>query len=353
MMTPSGFSLTRIVPLALVAALAGACSPDQPPTAASFEGESHAYQVVPFVEGLEHPWGMAFLPDGDILVTERAGRLRVVRGGELDPTPVSGVPQVHAQGQGGLLDVALHPDFADNRLVYLSFAKPGPDGTATTAVVRGMLDGNDLVGVEEIFEADAFTGAGVHFGSRLVFDRDGYLYVTVGDRGQMSQAQNPIFAYGIRSPQGLTIHPATGELMETEHGPRGGDELNRIQAGRNYGWPTITYGINYDGSDITDKTEMEGMEQPLHYWVPSIATSGLAIYTGDRFPNWRGSAFVGGLAGTTLARVSLDGFQAVGEERLLSDWGQRIRDVRDGPDGFLYILTDVAQGGIYRLEPAS
>ncbi len=372
--------------MALLAALvvSAAWNQDAPPTVASDDTASHGYQVVSLVEGLEHPWGLAFLPGGDLLVTERPGRLRMVREGVLDPSPVSGVPEVHAEGQGGLLDVALHPDFQANRWVYLSFSKPGPEGTATTAVVRGRLEGNALADVEEIFEADAYTGAGVHFGSRLVFDRGGYLYVTVGDRGQMQQAQNPanhqgtinrlrddgsvpddnpfvgqegfqpsIFAYGIRSPQGLTLHPETGEIMETEHGPRGGDELNRIQAGRNYGWPAITYGINYDGTEITDKTEMEGMEQPLHYWVPSIATSGLAIYTGDRFPNWKGSAFVGGLGGTTLARVSLDGFEAVGEERLLSDWGQRIRDVRDGPDGFLYILTDVAQGGIYRLEPAS
>jgi glucose/arabinose dehydrogenase len=238
--------------------------------------------------------------------------------------------------------------------------------------------------VEEIFEADAWTREGVHFGSRLVFDNDGYLYVTVGDRGQMQEAQDPsnhqgtinrlnddgsvpadnpfvgqsgyqpsIWAYGIRSPQGLTIHPVTGELLESEHGPRGGDEFNRIQGGRNYGWPTITYGINYNGSTITDQTSAPGMEQPLHYWVPSIATSGLAIYQGDRYPGWEGSAFIGGLAGTTLARLTLDGLRVTEEERLLSDWGQRIRDVRSGPDGYLYILTDVASGGLYRLEPAS
>ncbi|HSG49103.1 MAG TPA: PQQ-dependent sugar dehydrogenase [Longimicrobiales bacterium] len=342
-------------------------------------------QVVPVVEGLEHPWGMAFLPGGDILVTERPGRLRIVRGGVLDPDPVAGVPAVWANGQGGLLDVALHPEFAANRWVYLSFSKPSADGnSATTAVVRGRLDGNALTGVEEIFEADAWTDAGVHFGSRLVFDGEGHLYVTVGDRGQMQQAQNPsnhqgtinrlnddwsipqdkpfvdapgrqpsVFAYGIRSPQGLAIHPGTGALLESEHGPRGGDELNHIQAGRNYGWPAITFGINYDGTTITEDTARAGMEQPLHYWVPSIATSGLAIYTGDRFPAWQGSAFIGGLAGTVLVRVELDGLRAVAEERLLQDWGQRIRDVRNGPDGFLYILTDVARGGLYRLEPAS
>jgi glucose/arabinose dehydrogenase len=375
---------TLWIPAALIPA-AAACGGDAPTEMPPADDGPVSFQVVPVVEGLEHPWGLAFLPGGDLLVTERPGRLRIVRGGVLDPTPISGVPAVRARGQGGLLDVALHPDFAENRWVYLAFSKPSADGeTGTTAVVRGRLDGNALTGVEEIFQAEAWTGAGVHFGSRLLFDRQGYLYVTVGDRGQMQQAQDPsnhqgtinrlhddgripddnpfvgqdgfqpsIFAYGIRSPQGLTLHPETGEILETEHGPRGGDELNHIQAGRNYGWPTITYGINYDGSTITEETARDGMEQPLHYWVPSIATSGLAIYSGDRFPAWKGSAFIGGLAGTTLARVDLDGLEAVAEERLLTDWGQRIRDVRDGPDGFLYILTDVANGGIYRLEPGS
>lgn len=345
--------------------------------------ETEGYRVATVVEGLEHPWGLAFLPDGRMLVTERPGRLRLVTDGELSD-PLAGVPQVWAQGQGGLLDVALHPDFMDNGLVYLSHSTTCPDGGATTAVVRGRLEEGGLTGVEEIFLADACTGASVHFGSRLAFDGDGYLYVTVGDRGQMNQAQdrsnhqgtinrlhddgaipadNPfvgesgvepsIWAWGIRSPQGLAFHPETGELLESEHGPRGGDELNHIEAGANYGWPEITYGINYDGSTITDRTAAPGMEQPLHYWVPSIATSGLAIYSGDRFPGWQGSAFIGGLAGTTLARVELDGLEARSEERLLSDWGRRIRDVRDGPDGYLYILTDQADGGIYRLEPGS
>lgn len=345
--------------------------------------DTDGYTVVPVVEGLAHPWGLAFLPDGRLLVTERPGRLRVVTDGQLSD-PLAGVPPVWAEGQGGLLDVALHPGFQENGWVYLSFSRPCPGGEATTAVVRGRLQDGGLADVEEIFEADACTGAGVHFGSRLVFDGDGYLYVTVGDRGQMDQAQDPsnhqgtinrltddgsipadnpfvgqagtqpsVYAYGIRSPQGLTVHPETGELLETEHGPRGGDEFNHIQAGRNYGWPAITYGIDYDGSTISDQTAAPGMEQPLHYWVPSIATSGLAIYTGDRFPDWQGDAFVGGLAGTTLARIEMNGLEARSEERLLTDWGQRIRDVRDGPDGYLYILTDQAQGGIYRLEPGS
>jgi glucose/arabinose dehydrogenase len=324
---------------------------------------------------------MAFLPGGEILVTERPGRLRVIRGGKLDPTPVAGVPAVWASGQGGLLDVAIHPDFANNRLVYLSYSKPGPEG-ATTAVIRGTLDGERLTGVQEIFEADAWNKNRVHFGSRLLFDGNGHLFISIGERGEMQQAQdlsnhqgtivrlhddgrvpadNPfvgrqdarpeIWAYGIRSPQGLSCPPETGALWEVEHGPRGGDEINLILPGRNYGWPVITYGINYNGSPITDITEKEGMEQPLHHWVPSIATSGIAIYDGSAFPGWKGSVFVGGLAGTRLARVSFEGTRPVAEETLLADLRHRIRDVRVGPDGYLYLLVDAKDAPMLRLEP--
>lgn len=320
-----------------------------------------------------------------MLVTERPGRLRLIRGGNLVATPLQGVPEVWAEGQGGLLEVALHPDFATNRYVYLTYSKPGPDG-ATTALARGRLsdDATRLEGVQDLFVADAVTNRGVHFGSRLAFDDQGYLFMTVGERGVMEDAQdrsnhqgtilrlnddgtapsdNPfvgqdgvhpeIWAYGIRSPQGLAFHPETGVLWETEHGPRGGDELNVIEPGRNYGWPVITYGINYNGEPIGDSlTAAPGMEQPVHYWVPSIATSGLTIYDGDRFPAWRGSAFVGGLAGTQLARVSLDGRSATGVEVLLADLGQRIRDVRTGPDGFIYLLVDSGRAPLLRLEPA-
>lgn len=365
----------RVTLLALAAA---ACAPEAATTQAPGD---QPYRVVTIVEGLEHPWGMAFLPDGGILVTERPGRLRLVRDGRLVPEPIAGVPEVRARGQGGLLDVALHPEFERNQLVYLSFSKPGDQG-ATTAVVRGRLDGGRLVDVEEILEAEAWSTAGVHFGSRMVFDGAGHLYVSIGDRGTMQNAQNlanhagtilrlrddgtvpddnpfvgragvrpEIWAYGIRSPQGLAFHPETGELWETEHGPRGGDEVNRIEPGRNYGWPEITYGINYNGEPITDVTEREGMEQPLHYWVPSIATSGLAIYDGDRFPGWRGSVFVGALAGTHLARVTFDGTVPVGEERLLEDRGERIRDVRVGPDGYIYLLVDSDDAPLLRIEP--
>ncbi len=346
-------------------------------------GDAHDYRVVTVVDGLDHPWGLAFLPNGDMLVTERAGRLRIVRQGALDPTPIEGVPEVHARGQGGLLDVAVHPDFARNRFVYLSFSKPGPGGNATTAVIRARLDGNALVEVREIFEANAYTNRGQHFGSRLAFDREGFLYVSVGDRGIMDQAQNrsnhqgtisrlhddgripadnpfvghagiepSIFAYGVRNPQGLAIHPETGALWESEHGPRGGDELNQIVRGRNYGWPVISWGIDYSGRPIGDGIRsFAGMEQPVYYWDPSIATSGLAIVSGDRFPEWRGNALVGGLAGMHLARVVLENGRATHVERLLAGRNQRIRDVRIGPDGLVYVLVDASPGPLLRLEP--
>jgi glucose/arabinose dehydrogenase len=371
----------RIAAAAAALSLAG---PGLACTQAVPEGEQrsaeHAFRVATVAEGLEHPWSLAFLPGGDILVTERPGRLRVIRDGRLAPAPIAGVPEVWAQGQGGLMDVALHPDFARNRLVYLSYSKPGPRG-ATTAVIRGRLEGDRLAGVQEIFEAKAWGTRRVHFGSRLVFDGRGHLFVSVGERGQMENAQdlgthagkilrltedggvpsdNPfvgrpgalpeIWAYGVRSPQGMALHPETGELWEAEHGPRGGDEINLIRPGSNYGWPVITYGINYNGTPITDITEKEGMEQPLHHWVPSIATSGLAIYEGDAFPRWRGDVFVGGLAGEHLARVSFDGTRRTGSEKLLEGIG-RIRDVRIGPEGHLYLLLDSPRAPLLRLEP--
>ena len=367
---------------ALLAAVTACAGAPTDAAAQTFTSEHHTFRVVTVVEGLEHPWGMAFLPDGSILVTERPGRLRLVRNGVLEPEPIAGVPEVWARGQGGLLDVALHPDFERNRLVYLSYSKPGPNG-ATTAVARGRLVDGRLEDVEDIFVADAWTNRGQHFGSRLVFDGKGHLFISVGDRGVMQEAQNPsnhqgtiirlhddgrvpadnpfvgregfrpeIYAYGIRSPQGLALHPETGELWETEHGPRGGDEINLILPGRNYGWPTITYGINYNGEKISDHTHMEGMEQPLHYWVPSIATSGLAFYTGDKFPGWKGDAFVGGLAGQQLVRLRFDGTRRVAIEVLLTELKRRIRDVRNGPDGYIYLLVDEPSAPMLRLEPA-
>jgi glucose/arabinose dehydrogenase len=338
---------------------------------------------------------MAFLPDGSMLITERPGRLRVVRDGALQPEPVAGVPEVRARGQGGLLDVVLHPDFASNRIVYLSYSKPRNGGQeGTTAVARGRLEGNRLVDVQDIFVARAWSGGGNHFGSRLAFDRNGYLFITVGDRGARPgletapqhpaqlldnhqgkvirlhddgrvPSDNPfvgragalpeIWSYGHRNLQGLTFHPETGDLWQTEHAPQGGDELNLVQPGRNYGWPVIGFGVNYGGDVIHEGTSKEGMEQPVHYWVPSIATSGLLLYTGDAFPAWRGNLFVGGLAGQQLARLTLDGRRVSSEETLLQGMG-RIRDVRQGPDGFIYIAFDDRRGGstaVVRLEPVA
>ncbi len=354
--------------------------------------QAHTFRVVTVVEGLEHPWSIAFLPGGDMLVTERPGRLRIVRNGVLLDAPVPGVPPVLARGQGGLLDVVLHPDFASNRLIYLSFSKPDADGSgSTTAVIRGRFENDRLTGVEQIFEAA--TQGRNHYGSRSAFDRNGYLFITVGDRqapprGNLEAhpaqdlsnhhgtvirlhddgrvpADNPfvdragarpeIWTYGHRNPQGLAIHSETGDVWINEHGPQGGDELNLIRPGRNYGWPVIGYGVNYGtGSRIHDTTHREGMEQPAHYWVPSIATSGLLIYSGDRFPNWRGNVFVGGLAGEQLARLTMDGQKVTAEETLLKGLG-RIRDVRQGPDGYIYLAIDHRGGDktpIVRLEPA-
>jgi glucose/arabinose dehydrogenase len=356
--------------------------------------ETHAFRVVTVADGLQNPWSIAFLPGGDMLVTEKAGALRIVRNGVLLPEPVPGVPTVRSNGQGGLLDVAPHPDFESNRLIYLSFSRPNADGSeGTTAVVRGRFENDRLADVEEIFEARAWSTRGGHYGSRLVFDDDGFLFITVGDRqapstgnleahpaqdlsshqGSMIRlhddgrvpSDNPfvgqagalpeIWSYGHRSPQGLAIHPQTGELWETEHGPQGGDELNLIRRGANFGWPVIGYGVNYgSGSPIHASASREGMEVPVHYWVPSIATSGLMIYDGDAFPGWRGSMFVGGLAGEQLARVKMEGARAVGEETLLDGYG-RIRDIVQGPDGFIYIAVNRdgnAPAPLVRLEPA-
>jgi aldose sugar dehydrogenase len=363
--------------------IAAGCGPSEGHgTIIQAEGEEFRITVV--LDGLDNPWGIAFLPDGGFLVTERPGRLRVYRDGALDPDPVDGVPDVRARGQGGLLDVTLHPDFPENRLVYLSYSKPLEGGEGTTAVARGRFDGTRLTEVEDIFVARAASSSGSHFGSRLQFDRDGYLFVTVGDRGSMREAQNlqnhigttlrlhadgsvpqdnpfvgrddalpEIWSYGHRNPQGMALHPETGEIWQNEHGPRGGDELNLIRPGANYGWPEITHGINYDGSPITQDTARAGMEQPVLHWTPSIAVSGMDFYTGDAFPSWRGNIFVGALAQQHIRRVTLEGNRVIGQESLLTGFRQRIREVKSGPDGYLYLLTDHSGSGqVVRLEPA-
>lgn len=351
----------------------------------------HDFRLVPFVEGLVQPWSMAFLPGGDVLVTERPGRLRIVRNGKLLPAPVKGVPEVVYNGQGGLLEVAAHPDFAKNRLVYLSFSKTKADGTgATTALVRARFEKDALTAITPLFESVS-TGRG-HFGGKIAFDGKGHVFLTLGDRqvppegnleahpaqdlsnhhGKLIRlnddgsvpADNPfvsragakpeIWSYGHRNMQGLAIDPATGNVWTTEHGPQGGDELNLDRAGRNYGWPVIGYGVNYQtGLAIHKGTTREGMEQPMHIWVPSIGISGAVFYTGDRFPQWKGQLFLGGMAGEQLARVTIASEKVVSRETILPGVG-RVRDVRQSPDGFLFLVTedeDQKPTAIYRMEP--
>jgi aldose sugar dehydrogenase len=336
--------------------------------------------------GLENPWGFAFMPDGRILVTERPGRLRIVSAQGIVSPALGGVPRVAARGQGGLLDVALDPKFAENRLIYLSYAEPRSDG-AGTAVLKAKLNlaATALEAPEVIFRQQPSFSGGNHFGSRLAFGDDGSLFVTLGDRyGLRDKAQdlsthmgkvvrinadgsvpkdNPfagrndakpeIWSYGHRNPQSAAIHPLTRKLWTVEHGAKGGDEINVPAAGKNYGWPVITYGVDYSGATIGEGTAKSGMEQPIFYWDPSIAPSGMAFYTGDKVPAWRGNLFVGALAGTALVRLSLDGERITGEERLLKGLNERIRDVRQGPDGLLYIITDDAKGQVLRIRPGT
>lgn len=384
-----------IVALGATAALAvGSLAGAQPPGP-----PGHEFRVVSFVDGLRNPWSIAFLPNGDMLVTERPGRLRIIRDGQLLPDPVPGVPEVRAQSQGGLHDVVLHPEFESNQLIYLAYAKPGENNLGTTAVSRGRFVNDRLEDVEEIFVAEAWNDMPGHFGGRIAFDGEGHFFLSIGDRmegfvpnGFMENVEdhpsqkldnhkgkivrlnddgsvpedNPfvgqegalpeIWSYGHRNPQGLAFQPETGVLWSNEHGPQGGDELNIIRRGANYGWPVIGYGMNYStGTPLHRGREKEGMEQPAAFWVPSIGISGLTFYTGDAFPNWRGNIFVGGMSGNyqRLVRLSLNGEFVAGREPLLVG-EYRIRDVREGPDGFLYIVTDNQYGqpsGIVRLEP--
>jgi glucose/arabinose dehydrogenase len=353
----------------------------------------HDYRVVTVVDALVQPWSIAFLPGGDLLITERPGRLRIVRQGKLLPQPVEGVPTVFQSSQGGLLEVMPHPNFATNRLIYLSYSKPGADDSQSrTALVRGRFENDRLTGVQQLFEAVA-RGRN-HFSGKIAFDRNGYLFLTLGDRqvppegdleahpaqdlsnhhGKIIRlhddgrvpADNPfvtragarpeIWSYGHRNVQGLAIHPETGDIWANEHGPQGGDELNRIQPGRNYGWPVIGYGVNYTtGLAIHKGTHREGMEQPLNVWVPSIGISGLMIYTGDRFPQWKGNMFIGGMNGQQLGRLTLNGQRVINQETLVQQMG-RIRDIRQGPDGYIYLVTDNREGKptpILRLEPVA
>ena len=350
----------------------------------TFQTEAVGFDLDTLVSDMGSPWDMAFLPNGDMLITEKSGTLYRLTAADRQLQPIEGVPEVLDQGQGGLFDVILHPNFADNNFVYLSYAgfkQEGEDTLSTTVITRATLDGNTLTGQEQIFEALPYSTKRHHYGGRLVFDPEGYLYFSVGDRG--SRDENPqsldnhcgkihrthddgsipddnpfvneegampsIYSYGHRNPQGVAVHPTTGAIWTHEHGPRGGDEINIVRKGANYGWPVISYGLNYDGTTFTQLTAKEGMEQPLHYWVPSIAPCGAAFVTGDRYPGWEGDFLVGSLRFEYLNRCQVDSKNVTNEERLMENIG-RLRSVATGPDGYIYIGVE-EPGAVYRLKP--
>jgi len=381
-MSGSGSLMRGVAPrlLAFVLALAAPLAHGQltPST-----GQARATEVV---GGLEHPWGLAFLPDGSMLITERPGRLRRLDAQGRLSEPLGGVPEVAAEGQGGLLDVALSPDFAKDRLVYLSYAERERSSSGT-AIGRGRLseDASRLEDFQVLFRQEPKLSSGQHYGSRLVF-HEGYLYATLGENNRRPTAQdldklqgkivrlnpdgsvprdNPfvgkagarpeIWSYGHRNAQGMAVNPADGQLWEHEHGARGGDEVNIVRRGGNYGWPLATHGVNYSGLPIPEARgeTLEGGEEPVYWWKRSPAVSGMAFYHADRHPQWRGSLFIGALASQQLIRLQLDGAKVVAEERLLGDLGARIRDVRQSPDGQLYILTDSGEGALLRVTPGS
>jgi glucose/arabinose dehydrogenase len=352
--------------------------------------ERFSIKVETLADGLDHPWGITILPDRTMIVTEKPGTLRVVGADGKKGEPISGVPQVDDRGQGGLLDVTLHPQFEQNRLIYLSYAEPGENGANSTAVARAKLseDSRSLSDVQVIFSQKPKLPSTMHFGSRLVFDREGKLYIGLGERSEeqfRGQAQdlnshlgklvrlnddgsvppdNPfvnrqgalpeIWSYGHRNIQGAALNPDTGALWVIEHGPKGGDEINIPQPGMNYGWPVVSHGVNYDGTPVgSGKATMEGMENPIHTWTPVIAPGGAIFYTGEMFPEWSGDLFVSGLKVTSLVRLDLDGNSVSHEERLLTDFGKRIRDVAQGPDGAIFVVTDENNGAIWKITRAN
>jgi aldose sugar dehydrogenase len=354
--------------------------------AQTFKSSAGDLKVETWAGGLAHPWSLAFLPDGNMLVTERPGRLRIAtRDGKLS-APLAGLPRIYASGQGGLLDLVLDRNFAQNRAVYFCFAEPMEAGARTALARARVADGTPprLDDVQVIYRQEGPPSHGLHFGCRIAQSTDNLLFLTQGDHGShRNEAQNlgnhlgkiiriapdgsaprdnpfigrsdakpEIWSYGHRNSQGAAIHPLTGKLWIAEHGPRGGDEINIADKGKNYGWPVIGYGVEYSGAKIHESASKPGMEQPVKYWAPSISPSGMAFYYGDLFPAWRGSLFVGGLSARLLMRLSLDGEKVAGEERLLQELGERIRDVRVGPDGALYLLTDNTAGRILRVAPA-
>jgi glucose/arabinose dehydrogenase len=372
--------LRFVVALFIAAALGNTYAADR----RLVKSEKASFNIVTLVQGLEHPWSIAWLPDGRMLVTERPGRLRIVSSDfKLDPKPVEGVPRVVARGQGGLFEVAVHPDYAKNGWIYISYNGPGAGGHGTE-LIRAKLDGHRLVDRQLLFKAERKTSSDIQFGGRVVFDGKGHVFLTLGDFGEMDRAQeldehagsvirlnedgsvpkdNPfvgrsgakpeIYSYGHRNIEGAALHPRTGELWTHEHGPQGGDEINIVRPGRNYGWPVITYGVNYgSGTKIGEGTRKAGMEQPLYKWVPSIAPSGMAFYEGDKFPAWRGNLLVGALKDEMVVRLELEGGKVTKEERMMVETIGRIRDVRVGRDGYVYLLTDEKKGVLARLEPA-
>jgi glucose/arabinose dehydrogenase len=344
--------------------------------------DDQKFMVDTLAKGFANPWGLAFLPDGRILVTERKGEIRIFENGKISEEKIENVPAVYTNGQGGLLDIQLHPDYANNGWIYLSYAQPNADSSGATTIARAKLNGNALTDLQQIFVAQPFVNSGVHFGSRIVFDGEGHIFFSCGERGTKENAQtltnhlgkiirlnedgsvpsdNPfvdstnakpeIWSYGHRNPQGLYYDKTTKILWEVEHGPKGGDELNRVEKGKNYGWPVITYGINYDDTPITDITTKEGMEQPVYYWVPSIATCGMTLVTGDKYPGWKNDVLVGGLVLTHVARIDLNAeWKSVKYEKLLDKVG-RVRLVTQSPDGFIYVLTE-SPGLLLKVLPA-
>jgi glucose/arabinose dehydrogenase len=362
-----------------------AAAPAEPRTldTSARQSERHQYRLEVVADGLSTPWGIAFLPDGRLLVSERPGTVRLLELGRPLTPPIAGTPAVWVQQDAGLLDIAVHPDYASNGWVYLAYTEPGPAPTSTTKIVRGRIRAGRWEDQQTIYQSPAplYVADNTHFGARFLFDTSGHLFYTIGDRGTMVDAQslggpngkihrvfddgrvpedNPfvktpdalgtIWSYGNRNPQGLAFHPVTGELWSSEHGPRGGDELNVIEKGKNYGWPTVTFGINYDGTPITDKTAAPGLEPPVTYWTPSVAPSGIAFYTGSSFPGWKNDLFIAMLAGQELRRVTLSGHAVTHQETLFKGFG-RVRHVINGPDGLLYVaLND--PGKIVRLVPA-
>lgn len=372
--------------LALACALTFAAIPALAQDTQRLRTEKAEVIVETVARDLQNPWSLTFLPDGRMLVTERPGRLRIVEADGNMSEPIRGLPRISVRGQGGLLDVALDPNFSQNRLLYLSFAEDRGEGRNGTSVARARLsqDGTALEDTQVIFRQEPSYAGTHHFGSRLVFGRDGNLFVTLGERNDLrdqaqslnnhlgkivhikptggaasdnpflnrEDAQPEIWSSGHRNVQSAALNPTTGELWIVEHGARGGDEVNIPQKGKNYGWPVISYGVHYSGRKIGEGTRKPGLEQPVYYWDPSIAPSGMAFYTGDKFPAWRGSILVGALAGKLVSRLETSGNKVTGEERMLQNLGERIRDVRQGPDGLVYLLTDSPQGRILRMKPA-